>query len=323
MRFDFRFGWRLSVRIAVYLMVLLTWAATVESARAAKSPFPAINPDLPTLWVVGDSTAADNSKSGGKIQGWGTPFLTYFDPSKINVVNAARGGRSSRSYIDEGLLDALVAHVKPGDTVLVQWGHNDSYDLAGPLRRGSLHGLGDQTMEVETTPGEHETLHTFGWYMCKQIDAIKAKGARPIVLTLTIRDRWNKDGTIERLPVAGVNLVDTNRFKEPPIYSIWSAEIAKGEHVPLLDVHNMIADRYEKEGKDVVSTYYNNPGDPTHRNAKGAAVDAEIVLACLKKLEGPGFDADLNDKGKAVAPADGKFIFLNDGDAPATEPAKN
>src|ERR1700683_5395912 len=62
------------------------------STRPSSSPFPQTNPDLRTLWVVGDSTAANNTRTPDLIQGWGTPFLTYFDTSKINVVNAARGG---------------------------------------------------------------------------------------------------------------------------------------------------------------------------------------------------------------------------------------
>ena len=53
-----------------------------------------------------------------------------------------------------------------------------------------------------------------------------------------------------------------NRFHEPLIYSTWSAEVAKQVYAPLLDVHKLIADRYDREGKDVVSTYFNSPGDP-------------------------------------------------------------
>ncbi len=87
----------------------------------------------------------------------------------------------------------------------------------------------------------------------KQIADIQAKGAIPIVLTLTIRDKWI-NGKIERDPAQtpipeGASTTADNRQKEPTRYSIWSAEIAKAGHLPLLDVHNMIADRYEKEGK--------------------------------------------------------------------------
>jgi lysophospholipase L1-like esterase len=264
---------------------------------------------LPSLYIVGDSTAADSTRIP-TIQGWGMPFLTYFNADRINVVNAARGGRSSRTYLTEGLFDELIAKLRLGDIVLIQWGHNDAYDINENTGRGSLHGIGEETEQI-TRNGKPEIVHTFGWYMRDEVARIRATGALPVILTLTIRDRWNADGTIERLPKPNLSLADTNRFHEPPIYSTWSAEVAKQVYAPLLDVHNMIADRYDREGKDVVSTYFNSPGDPTHRNAKGAEVDAEIVLACLKVLRGSSLNEFLNDRGKAVPPADSKYVMAN------------
>jgi hypothetical protein len=56
------------------------------------------NPALPTLFIVGDSTA----KSNAPLRGWGSEIGAFFDPTKINVVNRAIGGRSSRTFITEG-----------------------------------------------------------------------------------------------------------------------------------------------------------------------------------------------------------------------------
>src|SRR6188474_1922567 len=53
-----------------------------------------INPKLPTIFVVGDSTA--NNRANGAL-GWGDPFINYFDAARVNVVNRARAGRSSRT----------------------------------------------------------------------------------------------------------------------------------------------------------------------------------------------------------------------------------
>lgn len=269
---------------------------------------------LPSLYVVGDSTAAKQSRVP-TIQGWGEPFREFFNPEKINVVNAALGGRSSRTFINEGHLDELLAKLKPGDTVLLQWGHNDAYDINETTGRGTLHGLGEETQEIAEADNKvthkHEIVHTFGWYLRKYVTDIRAKGATPIILTLTIRDRWNKDGTVERLPVPNLDLANTNRFHEPPIYSTWSADVAKAMNVPLLDVHNLIADRYDKEGPDVVSKYFNSAKDPTHRNPLGAAVDAELTLAALRALKGAAFDAMLSEKGQAIPAADAKYVFEN------------
>ena len=264
---------------------------------------------LPALYVIGDSTAANHTRTP-TIQGWGTPFLDYFDPAKITAVNAARGGRSTRTFITEGSLDVLVAKLKPRDFVLVQFGHNDVFALNDTNARGTLHGLGDETEELDNVATKkHEVVRTFGWYLRKMIADIRAKGAEPIVLTLTLRFRYNPDGSLERNPDPKLDLSNANRFTAPSIFSVWSTEVALAARAPLLDVHNLIADRYEKEGKDVVATYFNSPRDPTHRNPLGAAVDAELTLAALKTLKGPTFDTFLSTKGRAVPPAAAKYVF--------------
>ena len=294
------------------LIVLSIGTLAFSSGVGAAEP--TTSTALPALYVVGDSTAANQSRTP-TIQGWGTPFREFFNPERINVVNAALGGRSSRTYLNEGHLDELLAKLKPGDTVLIQWGHNDAYDINETTGRGTLHGLGEETEEIAAADNKvthkHEIVHTFGWYMRKYVTDIRAKGALPIILTLTIRDRWNKDGTIERLPAPNIDLANTNRFHEPPIYSTWSAEVAKAMNAPLLDVHSLIADRYDKEGPEVVAKYFNSPRDPTHRNPLGAEVDATLTLAALKTFKGAAFDAVLSEKGQAIPAADAKYVFEN------------
>src|SRR5687768_13002328 len=66
--------------------------ATKVGTEAAKRS------DLPTLFIVGDSTV----KSSAPLRGWGQEIGTYFDPERINVVNRAIGGRSSRTFVTEG-----------------------------------------------------------------------------------------------------------------------------------------------------------------------------------------------------------------------------
>src|SRR5712692_1932178 len=72
-----------------------------RQARLEQRP---ISSKLPTLFVCGDSTANNNANGA---QGWGDPFIGYFDAKKINVLNRARGGRSSRTFITEGLWDKV------------------------------------------------------------------------------------------------------------------------------------------------------------------------------------------------------------------------
>src|SRR5436305_1829548 len=81
--------------------------------------------------------------------GWGRPFPAFFDPARVNVINRARGGRSSRTFLTEGLWDRLLDDVKPGDFVLIEFGHNDGGAINDERRaRGSLPGLGDETQDI-------------------------------------------------------------------------------------------------------------------------------------------------------------------------------
>ncbi|MGB7721456.1 MAG: rhamnogalacturonan acetylesterase [Bryobacteraceae bacterium] len=246
----------------------------------AQEPSPInIDPKLPTVFVIGDSTASNVDH-----RGWADPFADYFDLAKINVVNSARAGRSSRTFQTEGLWDKVLANLKAGDFVLIQWGHNDGGPIDKDRARGSLPGLGEESQEFTMPRGNQEVVHTFGWYMRKYIADTRAKGATPIVLTLTVRNIW-KDGKVER---------------GPGNYSAWSAEIAKAEGVTLVDVTNAVADQYEKMGQDKVKEIF--PQDHTHTSAVGADLVASLVVAGIKGLRPGPLAAYLSAKGQAVGP---------------------
>jgi lysophospholipase L1-like esterase len=266
-------------------------AAAPDLARNPPPRMAAVNPALPTIWVAGDSTAARGA--GAAQQGWAVPFADYFDKDKVNIVNRARGGRSSRTFISEGLWDGMLKEVKRGDIVLIQFGHNDGGAINDSSRaRGSLPGLGEETQEIDNQiTKKHEVVHTFGWHMRKMIGDTKAKGATPIVLTLTVRDIW-KDGRVER---------------GPGHYSQWSAEIARAARVPCVDVTDWVADQFDKMGQQKMAELY--PRDHTHFNAAGADIHAAAVVAGLKGLRPDPAGKFFSAKGEAVA-AD-RFAWLN------------
>jgi lysophospholipase L1-like esterase len=294
---------------------LLAFAVRGESpapAAAKSSPPPdlasnpaadrgMINPALPTIFVAGDSTAA---RGKGEIQqGWAVPFADYFDPAKINVINRARGGRSSRTFVSEGLWDELLADLKPGDIVLIQFGHNDGGAIneeppgsKRPLRaRASLPGLGEESQEIDNVvTKKHEVVYTFGWYIRKMIADTKAKGATPIVLSLTVRDLW-LDGRFER---------------GSGQYGAWSAEIAQTAGVAFIDVTNLVADQLEPMGQAKVKEIFQQ--DYVHFNAVGADLHASSVVAGLKALHPSPVAAFFSEKGAAVATADAKYVSANE-----------
>ncbi len=220
---------------------------------------------LPTLFIAGDSTAANGAEGA---RGWGGQLAKFFDPAKVRVDNRARGGRSSRTYITEGLWDSLASELQPGDVVLIQFGHNDGGPVNDSQRaRGSLPGLGDDTQEIENEQThEHETVHTYGWYMRKMIADTRDRGAIPIVLSLTVRNVWDGD-RVER---------GSGR------YGAWARELAKREDVPFIDLTNLIADDYEQLGPEAVAKLF--PRDHTHTGDEGAQLNARLVVAGFKGL---------------------------------------
>ena len=202
----------------------------------------------------------------------------------MNVVNSARGGRSSRTFVTEGLWDRLIADVKTGDYVLIQFGHNDGGPINGAqIARGSLPGLGDETQEIDNLlTKQHETVHTFGWYMTKMVRETKAKGAMPILLSLTVRNIWT-DGRVER---------GSGRYGE------WTRQIAQAEKTAFVDLTTLAADRYEQMGADAVKALF--PRDHTHTSDEGAELNAKLVLAGLKALHENGIIRTLSAAGRAV-----------------------
>ncbi len=232
---------------------------------------------LPTLYVIGDSTA-----NNADHRGWADPFAAYFDPAKIQVVNRARAGRSSRTFVTEGLWDGVRDSLKPGDYVLIQFGHNDGGPPDQDRARGSLPGLGDESQEFTLPNGAKETVYTFGYYMRKFITETKAKGATPVVLSLTVRNIW-KDGAVER---------------GPGKYSQWSADIAKAANVQFLDVTNAIADRYEKLGPEKVKEFF--PEDHTHTNPAAADLNASLVVSTIKGAPGFALAAYFSEKSSSI-----------------------
>jgi lysophospholipase L1-like esterase len=279
-----RLGYTLILAFALLLVLGQPCAAQQESAPPAAQPSPTLNPQLPTLFVVGDSTA---NNSGKGMRGWGDPFISYFDATKINVLNRARAGRSSRTFITEGLWDKVLADMKPGDFVLIQFGHNDAGAINDDSRaRGSLRGIGEETEEIDNLlTKKHEVVHTYGWYMRKMIADAKAKGATPIVLSLTVRNIW-KDGKVER---------GSGRFGQ------WAQEVANSQHVAFLDLTNIVADKYEQMGEEKVKELFST--DHTHTSPAGAEMNAASVVSGLKALKNNPLSKYFSAKGKAISKA--------------------
>ena len=227
--------------------------------------------DTPTLWLIGDSTVNNGSGKGdGGLWGWGAPLAGYFDPAKIKVVNRARGGRSSRTFLTEGLWEKVAAELKAGDFVLMQFGHNDGGALEGPKARASLKGNGEETKEAAIEGSDKkETVQSYGWYLRKYIADTKAKGATPVVLSQIPRNMWKE----EKVSRAAND------------YGKWAKEAAAAGGALFIDLNEIVAGHYEELGQEKVKTEFFTEKDHTHTLAAGAKVNAAAVVEGIKGLK--------------------------------------
>jgi lysophospholipase L1-like esterase len=239
-----------------------------------------LNPALPTVFIVGDSTARNQADLG-----WGDHFAHYFDNTKINIANRAMAGRSSRSFYNEGRWANVLAEMKPGDFVLIQMGHNDGGTTTpeeDTKARASYKGLGDETVQY-TLPKPFttgplagqttETIHTYGWYIRKYIADTKAKKATPILLTVTIRNIWAND------PDGNLRIERDMGYDQP------IKQLAKDQNILLADMANVEADRLEDLGPDKTALLF--PIDHTHTSPEGAEIAAESVVTALRNANAP------------------------------------
>ena len=222
--------------------------------------------NLPTLYLVGDSTVPSGGVNGAL--GWGERIAPYFDTRRINVVNAAIGGRSSRTYFTEGRWDKVRDQLKRGDVVLIQFGHNDGGRIGDPAmkNRASAPGTGPETVEDTRPDGTKEQVHSFGWYMARYVGEAKAKGATVVLVSpVPHRDRWQEG-------------------RDFATFADWDREVAQANGALFMDLTLLVADGYRRIGADKVNTLFADAR--THTNAAGAEFNAERVVAGLKALPG-------------------------------------
>ncbi len=227
--------------------------------------------DNPVLFVVGDSTAKINNSEQSKQVGWGQVIEKYFNTKKITVDNQAMAGRSSRTYLNEGRWNVVYDALRPGDYVLIQFGHNDGGDINVGKARGLLPGNSDekQIMTMEAT-GINEGIYTHGWYIRKYCLDVIEKGATPIVLSHTARNMRDENGKIIR------NSEDFGK---------WSKEAAEQVGAYFIDMNEISAAKLDKLSKEEVDKHFMR--DHTHTSAEGADRNAKSIVEGIKKLDLP------------------------------------
>ncbi|MFD3518350.1 rhamnogalacturonan acetylesterase [Streptomyces sp. NPDC058657] len=215
------------------------------------------HPTHPTLHLTGDSTAAQKFTPAAPETGWGMALPLFLHPH-LRVANHALNGRSSKSFIDEGHLAALLPLLRPGDLLLIQFGHNDQKS-ADPSRYT-------------------EPWSTYQKYLRQYVDGARARGARPVLLTSVERRKFDDFG--RAVPTHGE-------------YPAAMRALAAREGVPLVDVQATSLRTWQDLGPEPLKAYFNwlEPGespnypngvrDNTHFRPPGAIEVARMVAAGL------------------------------------------
>lgn len=220
------------------------------AAAAAPGAFAGAGGSAPasTLYIAGDSTAAQKYIAAAPETGWGTA-LPFFLHHRLRVSNHAMNGRSSKSFVDEGRLAVILEALRPGDRLIVQFAHNDEKS-ADPTRCT-------------------EPWSTYQDYLKQYVDGARSRGARPVLATAVERRKFDADGTA--LPTHGA-------------YPAAMRALAVTEGVPLLDVQALSLALWQKLGVEETKAYFNWTAaeqDNTHFNPPGAIAVARLVAAEL------------------------------------------
>lgn len=199
------------------------------------------------VFIAGDSTAAEYGPERAPQAGWGQALQSYLDPARFAVRNHARGGRSTRSFIAEGRLDAIAAELSAGDVLLIQFGHNDA-KFEDPTRY--------------TDPAQD-----YPQFLMRYVQLARDKGATPVLIT-----------PVARLLYDFGSLLDTHG-----VYTQAMKQLAAREHVALIDLNTRSTDWIRGLGEAGAKPYFlfvpaQNKADGTHFSVAGANAVACLVV---------------------------------------------
>lgn len=219
----------------------------------------------PMLFTIGDSTVRNEDSDDDSMWGWGSVIAELFDTTRISVENHAMAGRSARTFLDEGRWDRIYNALQPGDYVLIQFGHNDAGDINTGKARAELPGNGNESkvFRMEKT-GKNQVIYTYGWYLRKFIMDAKEKGAIPIILSHTPRNKW-RNGVIEN------NKSD---------FGLWAREAARQGEAFFIDLNAITGVKLQALGEGKVAQYFKN--DHTHSSKEGARLNAVSIAEGLR-----------------------------------------
>ena len=240
----------------------------------------------PTVFIASDSTVQTYDANYYPQTGWGQVLYNFFkgaenvneyecddcnysqaqtyETDSVIVENRAIGGRSSKSFIEEGKLDDLLEDVKPGDYVLVQWGHNDA---------------------TAARPNRYVSSDDFEKWLQYYVDGVEQRGGTCILVTPVARRSYTTD--------AEGNASFKSDFEK---YRQVMLKMGEEKNVPVLDLTKAsieVCNKFGEEGSkslflwlnagDYTGAYAGGVSDSTHLQYYGAYKFAQCVAKLIKE----------------------------------------
>jgi lysophospholipase L1-like esterase len=209
------------------------------------------------IFIAGDSTASIKETKAYPETGWGMPFVHFWD-SSVTIVNKAKNGRSTKTFLSEGLWQSIIDNAGEGDYIIIQFGHND---------------------ESKEKKERYATPDTFMMNLSRFVHEARAKKAIPILFTPVSRRRFDSTGTA----------LETHKE-----YSALVKAVAEKENVFCFDLDTQSRALYQQMGmenskllflqlqKGEHPNYPDGRDDNTHFNELGARLIAQMILQKLK-----------------------------------------
>lgn len=220
-----------------------------------------------TVYFCGDSTMAAAGANDGDTDGWGTYIG---DLLTVPAVNKAIGGRSARSYTDEGRFQEVADLVTSGDIVVIEFGHNDGGSPeSNDNGRSDCPGEGTETCVSDATG---ETVYTFAYYVIQAANLMLDKGASVILSSQTPNNQW-ETGSFEGAAPRFVG------------YQKTATDGMGNAGVTFVDHFQAVSNMYLQLGADSVNALY--PNDHTHTSPEGADLSSQaFVQAIYQEMNG-------------------------------------
>ena len=226
--------------------------------------------DAATFLLAGDSTLDDyGRKPRPPYASWGTALEKSMKPG-CKVDNYAKGGRSTKSFIAGGYWAKLVAAIKPGDFVGIQFGHNDQ-KWSKPIHL--------ERCFADPNGLFRENVRTF-------VAEVRAKGGKPVLMSPIVRGSFGKDGKLrDHVDSRGISLGS---------YAKAMKELSEDLKTEFVDMNRLTHDLLEKVGKDEAMKFFvistglvkGKDGEPakdvTHPIAAGAEAFAKLFIDDVK-----------------------------------------